>query len=107
MLSYHHGTKKIHNNSFRVQFNPPKKNHSGDMKAYVRTEGCCSTRRRARPQGTKVGRAKSGATTTEPEKEEFNFGFGGGDGEFNFTKFLDAPPASGSTEGPATPPDGV
>ena len=66
-----------------------------------------STSLRARPQGTKVERATSGATTTEPEKEEFNFGFGGGDGEFNFTKFLDDPPASGSTEGPATPPDGV
>ena len=51
--------------------------------------------------------ATSGATTTEPETEEFHFGFGGGDGEFNFTKFLDDPPASGSTEGPATPPDGV
>jgi hypothetical protein len=70
-----------------------------------------STSLRARPQGTKVERAQveratSGATTAEPEKEEFNFGFGGGDGEFNFTKFLDDPPASGSTEGPATPPDG-
>ncbi|RLS47484.1 MAG: hypothetical protein DWH87_07075, partial [Planctomycetota bacterium] len=71
-----------------------------------------STSLRARPQGTKVERAAraepsgGGATAAEPEKEEFNFGFGGGDGEFNFTKFLDDPPAAGGTDG-AAPPDGA
>jgi len=71
-----------------------------------------SERLRARPQGSRGERARverptDGATTAEPEpepeKEEFNFGFGGGDGEFNFTKFLDDPPAGDGTAAP--PPE--
>jgi hypothetical protein len=63
---------------------------------------------RARPQGTKVERSQaerstSVATAAEPAKEEFNFGFGGGDGEFNFTKFLDDPPAPGNADGTPSP----
>jgi hypothetical protein len=67
-----------------------------------------SERLRARPQGTRGKRAQverptDGATTAEPEKEDFNFGFGGGGGEFNFTKFLDDPPAGDGTAG--APPE--
>jgi len=63
-----------------------------------------SERLRARPQGTKTDRARPDrpvdGAAAEPEKEEFNFGFGGGDGEFNFTKFLDDPPAADGTGAP-------
>ena len=67
-----------------------------------------SRRLRERPQGTPVDRpraappadggasAAGSAAIREGDgaaKGEFDFGFGGGDGEFNFTKFLDDPPA--------------
>jgi hypothetical protein len=71
---------------------------------------------RARPQGTPVERpvAAPSATATSPKSTPSqavpgdDFGFtgklGGGFGadEFNFAKFLDDPPAEGSSSGDAT-----
>ena len=57
-------------------------------------------RMRARPQGTPATRSRPAPSATAAdraaghEKEEFNFGFRAEEGEFNFTKFLDDPPAS-------------
>ncbi len=68
-----------------------------------------SRRLRARPQGTPQARrrpaaSEGGGAADAPAgaaKGEFDFGFGGGDGEFNFTKFLDDPPAGGEPPPPS------